>query len=94
MDDKVHRGQRAKEILESDVFKESFAVIRESYIAGLLRCDVRDDLGRARYTEGLRMLDAHKQHLAMVIQTGEVAESELKKLEQRPGVVQRMIRTF
>jgi hypothetical protein len=94
MDDKIHRGQRAKEIVESEVFKDSVATLREAYIAGLLRCDVRDDLGRARYTEGLRMLDAHKQHLTMVIQTGEVAESELKRLETKPGVVQRLVRTF
>lgn len=93
-DQKVYKGQRAKEILESEIFKESFNTLREAYIAGLLRCDVRDDQGRAKYTEGLRMLEAHKLHLSTVIQTGQIAEAELRQLEQRPGVVERFRRTF
>lgn len=94
MDDLVHRSRRAKEIVDNEEFKASMAAMRDAYIAGALRCDVRDDLGRFRFIEGLRMVEEFKNHLSMVVQTGEVAEAELKRLERIPTPIERVVRLF
>ena len=91
--DAKQRGLRAKELLESELFRESVETIRNAYIAGALRCDVRDDMGRFRYIEGLRTVDAVEKHLSAIIQYGSHA-AEIEKLETPPTIVQRVKRIF
>mgnify|MGYP003396273843 CR=1 FL=1 len=91
--DAKQRGLRAKELLESEMFRESVASIRAAYVAGALRCDPRDDIGRFRYIEGLRIVDAVEKHLSGIIQTGDAA-AEIEKLARPETVVERIRRSF
>lgn len=91
--DHIQTGRRAKEILESEIFKEAHAKLRESYIKSLLSCAPQDDVGRFRYVEGLRYLDMHKSNLETLLKGGEIAELE-DLASKAPNVIQRIKRVF
>lgn len=90
--DHRQRGLRAKELLDSELFQEAVTTVRKAYIEGVLRCDVRDDLGRFRYIEGLRVVDGVESHLSAVIQRGQMDAA--KDFEAQPTIIQRFKRTF
>lgn len=92
-DETIHRGRKAKEILDNDLFREAHSRMREAYISGLLRCQPNDDVGRFRYAEGLRYLDAHRQNLENILKAGELAEVE-DLSTKRPTPIERLKRVF
>lgn len=92
--DAKQRGLRAKELLESELFREAVASVRKAYVDGALRCDPRDDLGRFRYIEGLRIVDGVETHLAAIVQHGKMDAAQEKEFATKPTLVQRVKRTF
>ena len=44
--DRHDRAQRAKMIIEDDLWAEAFALMKDAYMGSIMGCDEKDDLGR------------------------------------------------
>jgi hypothetical protein len=84
------RSERARLIIEDDLFSEAFDAIRQGYTDALINCAPGDDMGRYRLTEALRMVSAVREHLEAVLKTGEMESINVTQFEGR----QRLIRRF
>ncbi|MDE2098904.1 MAG: hypothetical protein KGL39_16745 [Patescibacteria group bacterium] len=77
MMDKIHRGTRAKEVLENEVFIESFEAIEKELIESWKNSPARDEDGREKIWSYLCLLQKVKTHLQSTLETGKLAELEL-----------------
>lgn len=93
----TERGRQAAAILDSPLFKESWGVLKESYLMQLMACQPNDNEGRWRYAAALRGLATIQRHLEFVLKKGEITATTLKELEditKREGVFKRAVRGF
>ena len=70
------RAQWAKDALNNPVFAEALELAKQAYNAGAMNCDAKDDLGRFRYIEAQKVVEAVERHLKAVIASGEMPEVE------------------
>ena len=90
----IRRASIAKEVRENEIFKESVEVLRAAYMKALQGLSEKDDLGRFRYVEALKQVDAVMRHLDAVITTGEIAQRDIAEFAAKPGPVERLVRRF
>lgn len=74
------RGARAKALIENDLLNEAFTELEEAYIAKWRSTAVLDDKGREKLFIAVNVIGKVKEHLALVMANGSVAEAELKRL--------------
>ena len=94
MSERAQAGEEARRILESRVFNEAFEVLRAAYVSGLQSLPSGDDLGRFRYVEALKQVDAVKRHLSATLANGEIAQAEIAEMNRQAGLVERLVRKF
>ncbi|MBL8630718.1 MAG: hypothetical protein JNM81_13865 [Rhodospirillaceae bacterium] len=75
---------RANEALANPVLQEAFALLAQSYIAGIRACAPKDDLGRYRYTVALNVIDAVQRHLKAVADTGALDAAQMREFAEPP----------
>ena len=74
--EELRRADEAKRLLETPLFKESFATIREELIKHLLNTRVAEEVERDRLYITIKALDLVEQHIKSVFETGKLAEKE------------------
>lgn len=77
----VRRGQRAKEVIENEVYAEAWTVIEQEIISQWRQARNADD--REQLHQLLLMHGKAKAALETVMRTGEVAQAELKRQQSR-----------
>ncbi len=87
------RAERAHQILQDPIFKESLETIRATYVAALRGCTAKDDLGRFRYAVALDVIDGVQRHLESVLSLGKLAPNE-GQVFQTPNTIQKITRIF
>jgi hypothetical protein len=80
----IERAARAKEALTNPVLREAFALLKDTYIAGVRGCDPKDDLGRYRYTVALNAVDGVERHLKSAVDTGALTAAQASELAAPP----------
>lgn len=75
----IQRGHRAKNILEDELYKESFETVRNQLVLQLESSGMGDKELHNRITIALQVLKQIQHTLTDVMQTGEIAEIELKE---------------
>ncbi len=90
----IERARIAAQVLDNQIFVESFAVLKEGYVQALMACDPKDDLGRARYAFALRDLQTIKNHITTVLNRGEIAAHEAEEMKRTTNIFQRAARGF
>ena len=78
--DEVSRGARAQALLGNAMLKEAFDALEKEYIDAWRGTKPNDDAVREKMFQMLRALDALKQHLTTIVQSGELAAKELTRL--------------
>ena len=78
----ANRGARAKLLIESDLFKEAFASLEESYIAAWRSTKIDDASSREKLFLAINVLGKVQQHLTTALNDGKIAEAELRDLAQ------------
>lgn len=74
------RALRAKELLESELLVECFAVLKEGYFNQLMATHAMQTDVREKCYLALRVVDVVKGHLRTVFDQGKLAQSDLNDL--------------
>lgn len=72
------RGRMARDVLDNEVFAESFVSIRNRIFEEWAQSPIHDDETRHSLYLMSRLLDKLHEHLRAVMETGKVAEFNLK----------------
>ena len=86
LEERLHKGSRAREILENEVFAEAFTQIEQELVTQWTESPARDADGRERLWTYLQMLRKVKATLVSTMETGKLAKQELehqRKLKDR-----------
>lgn len=78
----VARGQEAKDLLDHDLIRESFAIIRNNLLSEYEGSKSHDKEGREDAYRQLKALNEIKRHLSSVLETGKMAEQQITKMQQ------------
>lgn len=87
------RAERARQLLEDAILKESLETMRATYVAALRGCTAKDDLGRFRYAVALDVIDGVQRHLESVLSLGKLSPTQGQEF-RTPTAVQRIARVF
>lgn len=77
-EERLHNGSRAKEILENEQFQAAFDSIEKEVIDQWTNSPARDSTGREKCWEYLMLLRKVKMHLTTTLETGKLAQLELR----------------
>lgn len=75
------RGQRARDLLESEIFKETLAYLESEYIGAWRRCREQDAPARERLWTSIRVLDHIRAHLGKLAIDGRLATKDLANVK-------------
>jgi hypothetical protein len=75
---RLHRGSRAKEVLENEEFQAAFSAIEEELTEAWKLSPQRDAEGREKLFQALTMLGKVKASLQTTLETGKLAMLELQ----------------
>jgi len=79
----LDRGARAKDILENELYLESWNIVEQALIQKWRDCPIRDKEGQHELKLMLKLLQDAKGHLERVMESGKLAESRLQELKRR-----------
>jgi hypothetical protein len=78
---RLHRGTRAKEVLDNEEFQAAFTTIEQELTEAWKQSPQRDRTGREHLFLCLTMLGKVKQGLTTTMETGKLAQIELQHLK-------------
>ena len=81
LDERMAKGSRAREILENEVFKETFDQIEKEIIEQWTNSPARDEAGRQSLWLYLKVLQRVQTQLQTTMETGRLAQLELRHQE-------------
>ena len=76
-EERIYRGARAKEIIESDVFQDAFTAIETEVIEQWKNSPARDEAGRQSLWQYLKLLEKLRANLQSTMETGKLAQLDL-----------------
>lgn len=84
--DTVRLAKEAEQLSNNDTLSSAFDKVEEQYLEAMLLASEKDDLGRFRYSEAIKVLRLVKQQLFLAIQDGELSKFELSQMggKKRP----------
>ena len=77
------RGQRAKEILEDELFTESLQTLKDSYSNAIFQTGPNDELARTKIYLAYQILGKFENHFRSVMETGILAAKQLEELRKK-----------
>jgi hypothetical protein len=75
----IYRGNRAREVLENEMFIEAFETIRNEVISQWQQSPARDSEGREKLFQLLKIADKFKAILTTTLETGKLANLQLEQ---------------
>lgn len=86
------RGQRAKLILEDDLFKDAVTGIRDSLWKEFSRVSVRDTEAMREIRIALGLLDKIVSGIELHMREGQIAAHRILEIDKRKGYLKRLMR--
>ena len=83
LDNQVQRGQQAKRLLNDPLLKEGYEYLFEEYKKEIFNTSYNDHEQRQVLWMAYNLLDKIKGHLVTVMETGNLAASELENLTRQ-----------
>ena len=77
------RGQRAKDILEDELFKESIQTLKDAYSDAIFQTGPNDELARTKIYLAFQILGNFENHFRSVLETGILAAKQLQDLRKK-----------
>jgi hypothetical protein len=82
-----NEGQEAKRILESEVFKDSMQTLSDGYMSEWVNSELGDTERRETVFVKLRILADFVNELQTVLQTGQLADEQIRQEEKHGSTV-------
>lgn len=76
------RASRAQRLLDDDMLKDAFRGLKDQYSGDLLSTTVDQQDARERLYLAYRVVVEVERHLTNIVNTGKLAEADLRQLEQ------------
>ena len=83
LDAQVRDADEAARLLTHPLLSGAFEALEREYLAALLECKDKDDIGRFRIVEAMKTVSAVRRHLSTVVDTGKLARRQLAELESK-----------
>ena len=78
--EEVRLANEAEQLLNNKILKDAFAEVERQYLEAFLAVDVKEDLGRFRFSEAIKVLRLVRQQLNTAVQNGKLSAYELKQM--------------
>ena len=79
----MSRSSQAKQILQNELFKESFETLKKIYSEALLdRTSVNENEAREKLWIAYQVLGKVEQHFKEILETGKLAEKQLADFQK------------
>lgn len=79
----MNRAAKASELFRNEIFEESFDILLEQYKAEWAATAPADTSSRERLYYMSQAVDAIRAHLQSVMETGKMAERQMKELRKK-----------
>jgi len=79
----IERGSRAKNIIEDDLFIETFQILKDSYQEAIFQTAPNDDEGRLKIYLAYQILGKVENHFRVTMETGKLASRQLEELRKK-----------
>jgi hypothetical protein len=83
LNDEVRTASHAAQLLDNEVFKSAIAAVEGQYLNAMLSADEKDDLGRFRYAEAIKVVRMVSRHLRSAVENGKLSTAELDTMQGR-----------
>jgi hypothetical protein len=87
LSDEVRRAQRAKLLLQDEVFLEAVQKIERSLLDGIERSAFTDDKTREKLCQSFTLLRTLVREIHTVMETGELAQQQISLLERAKSFI-------
>ena len=77
MDIEINRGERAKQVLNNEIYKEAFTALRAELYDGFCKTKFKDSDERDEIWRKQQAVDFIENYLKEVMETGEIARQSL-----------------
>ena len=81
LQDQKQQADHARNLLNDTQFKAAMATVEKQYIDAMLTANEKDDLGRFRYAEAIKVVRLVSRHLQTVVNSGKLSQAELTAME-------------
>ncbi len=78
-EEEIRRADKAKQILENEMFKEAFSEIETAILIGLRQTAFKDEKLREKLCARYDLLHSLKDQLRTLMESGVLAEEELRR---------------
>lgn len=78
LEQRIYDGDRAREVLDNEAFTAAFADIKQELTDQWMKSPVRDQEGREKLYQLLKLADKLESTLKTRLETGKLAKLELK----------------
>ena len=92
-DEELERARQAAGLLQNQLMVEAFALLKEGYTQAFMACKPTDDENRWRYAAALRGITVIQNHLASVLQYGQISQQKVQDIEEA-GAFKTALRSF
>ncbi len=82
LDQAAARAMRAQDLLDSDLLSEAFRSLEENYTAAWRATGIDDVGAREKLFLAVNIVGKVRDHLAIIVTNGKLAQAELKELAQ------------
>ena len=79
--DNTQEAKEAERLLNDKQFKKAMSAIEQQYIDALLTASEKDDLGRFRYAEAIKVVRMVDRHLRIAINAGKLSQADLDAMK-------------
>ena len=74
-------SREAEQILESDVFKKSFTLLKDTYLKSMEQTSMDEVKEREVLFQALKVLPEVERHLRIIIEKGKISQQQINKLK-------------
>ena len=86
LNDEVHRGHKATELLENTLLQEALDAIEREVVEQWAECPARDKDGKEALWQLMKTAQKFRRILTGYVDTGKLASDTLKRFEEKKGI--------
>lgn len=83
LQEEANRAVRAKSLMDDPLLKEAFDRLDAEYVKAWRETNARDDDARQRLWQAVNLVGKVRDHLAIVLANGKLAQAQIDELNQR-----------
>lgn len=91
-EDRIIRAADAKHLLENPLFVEAWDAVANHLQMAAMSCEPDNQIKAQRVIISIQLLAAVKREVTRIIQDGMVAEVQMREIEKKQSMMQRVLR--